>query len=148
MCKIKNPMWKKCTNITWGVTSYESWRCVCATVNNSIIFKPFRSIWTLQQEKKLGGTWKTVTWPVSMRLRARFSRWWKRTHTGAFWSPNCSLTWLSHAGTRNTALWRGKGPLLSLASVSCLTVPKSKTEIFLRLRVWGLIHFYEESKRV
>lgn len=118
------------------------------SVINSIIFKTFRSIWTLQQEKKLWGIWKSVTWPVSTRLRVRFSRWWKRTRTGAFWSPNCSLTCLSHAGMRNTAVWRGKGRLLRLTTVSCLIVPKSKTEIFLRLRVWGSDHLYKEGKRV
>lgn len=137
------------TDITWELTMYH-WsmnpnRHFCIWFYS---FPFFRSTWTLRLEKKLGGTWKRVTWPVSTKLRVRSSRWWKRTRTGASWSPNCSLTCLSHSGTRNTAVWRGKGPLLSLARVSCLIVPKSKTEIFLRLRVWGSVHFCEESERV
>lgn len=124
------------------------WHLGDVPVNKSIPFEPFRSIWTQQQGKKLRGTWKSATWPVSTRLRVRSSRWWKKTRTGAFWSRRCSSTCLSHAGTRNPAAWRGQGPLLRLARVSCLTAPKAKAEIFLRLRLQESVHFYEESERV
>lgn len=116
------------------------------SVNNSLMFQSCRSIWTPRQEKKPGETLKGATWHVLKRLRVRFSRWWKKTRTGAFWSPNCSSTCLSRAGTRNTAARREKGPSLSLTSVSCLIVPKSETDILLRLKVWGSVHLRRARK--